>query len=157
MGIGKLTFWYLATPYSSYLGGRHRAYIAACQQSMFLARHGIRIFSPIAHSHGMAVHGMEDGSSDIWDMLDEPFVHAAVGMIYCMLPGHEQSKGMARERDQFIADKKEIVYMHNFIVPQVLLDFRARQAEVEKDMSFYVRHIEHTEREWVTTNKEQIK
>lgn len=114
------------------------------------------------HCHGMAVHGTEDGSSDnsIWDMLDEPFVHAAIGMIYCMLPGHEQSKGMARERDQFIADKKDIVYMHAFIVPQALLDFRARQVAIENDISFYVRHSD-TEwtkgTSWVETNREQLK
>lgn len=120
-------FWYLATPYSKYPEGRQAAYVAACEQSIFLAKHGIRIFSPIAHSHGMAEAASNlDPSSDndIWEWLDAPFVQLATGMIWCALPGHAESSGMAKELTAFQAAYKPIVPMTPNIMPATLLDYR---------------------------------
>jgi hypothetical protein len=57
------------------------------------------VFCPIAHSHpiaeqmpvGLAVDG------DFWKRQDAPYIYACDELIVYMLPGWEQSKGIATE------------------------------------------------------------
>lgn len=48
---------YLATPYTLFPDGTDAAYEAACAVAGKLMSRGIYVFSPIAHSHGIAKHG----------------------------------------------------------------------------------------------------
>ena len=47
-----------------------------------LIRQGIRVYSPIAHTHPIAIHGGIDPlDHKIWLPADAPFMHGAVGLI----------------------------------------------------------------------------
>lgn len=116
-------YWYLATPYSSYPNGRDAAYVAACQEAALLMEAGINVFSPISHTHGIAVHGVIDGHSDnrIWDRVDLPFVVGARGIILCMMTGWENSGGMQRELAVFEKMSKPVIRMMPGLVPYIQL------------------------------------
>jgi hypothetical protein len=126
-------YWYLATPYSSYPNGRDAAYVAACQEAALLMEAGINVFSPISHTHGIAVHGVIDGHSDngIWDRVDLPFVVGARGIIFCMMMGWENSDGIRRELVAFKNMLKPVIRMMPGSVPYAQL----QQFYPERDFS----------------------
>ena len=88
---------YLASPYTApswidRLGRYHQACKAAAQ----LMEHGHVVFSPIAHSHGIAQF-MVANDHDFWMSQDLPFLRQAEKMIVLKLPGWEDSRGVAAE------------------------------------------------------------
>ena len=124
-----MSYWYLATPYSKFAGGIEAAYVAACKQTALLLKAGVPVFSPIAHSHSVAVHGDVDPlDHSIWLPADQPFMDCAHGLIYCLLPGHEESYGMKHELDYFRDAEKPVVFMTPDQLICVTDAFLARQA-----------------------------
>ena len=114
-----MSFWFLSTPYSKFPGGLDAAYRAACEQTALLVRAGIPCFSPIAHTHGIAVHGDIDPTDHaIWLPADMPFMEAAVGMIVCKLPTWECSDGILAEIAAFYGAGKPVVFMEPDELPQ---------------------------------------
>ena len=114
-----MNFWYLATPYTKFPGGIEAAYCAACEQTALLMRAGIPVFSPISHTHGVAVHGGIDPTDlSIWLLADKLFMDGATGMIVCKLPTWECSDGIMAEIEAFYAAGKPIVFMEPNELPQ---------------------------------------
>ena len=106
------SLWYLATPYSKYSGGIAGAYELACKQSALLISHGVHVFSPIAHSHGIATHGDLDAlSHDLWLAIDRTYMDLCVGCIFLLAESWEKSYGMEQERLYFEKFNKPIVKM----------------------------------------------
>ena len=117
-----MSFWYLASPYSKYSAGIFAAYADACQQAALLVRAGVPVFSPIAHSHGIAEFGeIDPADHEIWLPADAPFMDAAHGIVVCKLPGWDKSRGVQHEIDVFQSADKPVVYMEPGVVPEVLL------------------------------------
>ena len=117
-----MTFWYLASPYSKYSAGIFAAYVDICQQTALLVRAGIPVFSPIAHSHGIAEFGdIDPADHAVWLPADAPFMDAAHGIIVCKLPGWDNSRGVQHEIDVFAAAGKPVVYMEPGTVPADLV------------------------------------
>ena len=105
-------FWYLATPYSKYSRGITEAFEDAASIAGTLVEKGIRIYSPIAHSHPIAVHGdIDPEDHSIWLSLDEPFMEAAVGLIVAKMAGWDVSYGIEKEIKAFRQMKKPIMYL----------------------------------------------
>jgi hypothetical protein len=116
-----MSFWYLATPYSKYPGGLEAAYIAACEQTGLLINAGVPVFSPIAHSHGPAIHArIPLTDHTIWLTADRPFMEAAWGLLVCMMPSWEKSHGIAEEIKFFCAAGKIVRYILHGAVPKIL-------------------------------------
>ncbi len=116
-------FFYLATPYSKYPAGLHAAFIEACKQTALLIQAGVRVYSPIAHTHPAAIHGHIDPlNHGIWLPADKPFMDAAKGLIVCKMASWGHSYGIAHEIEVFEAAKKPVVYMTPGLVPHELLD-----------------------------------
>lgn len=114
-------FWYLATPYSGHPLGISEAHLAACRQATLLAAAGVPIYCPIAHTHSIAVHGNLDPSDHgLWLPLDEPLARAAEGLIVCMLPGWDRSRGVAAEIGWLRGSRRPVVYMTPGEVPEEL-------------------------------------
>jgi hypothetical protein len=115
-------FWYLATPYSKYKGGDlEAAFIEASQQAAILVRAGIPVFSPIAHSHSVAMHGeLDPFDHSIWLEADRTFMEAAKGIIVCTMPGWNESYGVAQEVEAFQRMGKPVVFMTPGKVPSDL-------------------------------------
>ena len=115
-------FYYVATPYSKFPYGIEAAYREACRQAAYLIRAKVPAFSPIAHTHGLAIEGNIDPlSHEIWLAADAPFMAAAGGLIVVMMEGWDTSYGVAHEIEAFKAAGKQIVYMWPDVVPAELL------------------------------------
>lgn len=100
---------YLATPYSRYKGGPARAYKDACKLAAKLLLAGIKAYSPIAHTHGIAIHGALDClDHSIWLPFDEAMMKAADVLIVARMEGWEDSFGIAHEVKFFESAGKPI-------------------------------------------------
>lgn len=115
-----MSFYYLASPYSKFAGGIDAAFRLACEQTALLNRAGVDVFSPIVHSHAVAVHGgLDTMDHDLWMRLDQPFMDAARGCIFLLAEGWRESKGMAIEFAEFKYSGKSVIEMTPGIVPEL--------------------------------------
>ena len=118
------SLWYLATPYSKYPGGIAGAYELACKQSALLISNGVHVFSPIAHSHGIATHGdLDPLSHDLWLAMDRTYMDLCCGCIFLLAESWEKSYGMEQERLHFEKKFKPIVKMLPNLVPEYFLSY----------------------------------
>lgn len=103
-------FYYVATPYSKYEGGLDAAFREACRVTAELVRRGLKVYSPIAHTHPIAYAGKIDPlDHKIWLPLDEPLMRAAEGLYVVEMPGWEESYGIAHEVEVFKGQGKPVV------------------------------------------------
>lgn len=113
--------WYLASPYSDYDEGHEAAADDIAEQAALLMNAGVRVFSPICHSHPIAKFGIDDDSHDFWvNWYCRPFMDASCGLIVCDLPGWQDSAGVLAEIEYFEAMGKDIVHMKPGEVPRGL-------------------------------------
>lgn len=95
-----MSFVYLASPYTPVAGESIQQRVdAACRAAAKLMEMGHAVFSPIAHSHYVADY-LPDGlrlDHAFWMGQDIPVLREAKKMYILMLPGWEQSRGIARE------------------------------------------------------------
>jgi len=104
--VDKSKLYYLASPYSKYPRGQEAAFSDVCKIASFLVRHKINIFSPIAHSHPIAVHGRMDLMDyKIWLPLDFAISKCCDGLIVAMLQGYDTSFGINEEIKWFRREK----------------------------------------------------
>ena len=114
-------FYYLATPYSKYPGGIERAFVDACRNAAVLVRAGVPVFSPIAHTHPVAMHGEIDPMDlSVWLEADRTFMDASKGIIVCMMKGWEVSEGIKHEIEYFRKSGKPIINMWPGKIPDEL-------------------------------------
>lgn len=100
---------YLATPYSKWSAGLEDAFIEASKLAALLLRAGVKVYSPIAHTHPLAIHGNLDPlDHNIWLPFDEAMMTAAQVLIVAHMEGWQESKGIAHEIKFFEAAKKPI-------------------------------------------------
>lgn len=105
-------FWYLGTPYSKFPGGIAEGFRAACRTAAALIALRVPLFSPIAHSHPIAIHGALDPYDHaLWLPADVPLMNAAHGLIVAGLPSWEASVGLAVEIQHFTDAGKPVVYL----------------------------------------------
>lgn len=117
-----MTFNYLATPYSKYEHGLEAAFILAAANTALLVKAGIPVYSPIAHTHPVAIHGgIDPYDHSIWIPADKPMMDAASALIVLTAQGWSESKGIAIEIDEFARAGKPVIYMTPGIVPSELL------------------------------------
>ena len=120
-----MTFWYLASPYSKYPSGVHRAHVHVCQQAALLIQAGVPVYSPIAHTHPIALWGgLSPYDHDIWLPADKPIADAAGGLIVLKLEGWSKSFGIAEEIEWFAERGLPVIYMEPGVVPAELLQER---------------------------------
>lgn len=118
-------FWYLATPYTKYPYGVEAAFQLAARNAGILARKGVPIFSPIAHTHPLAMAASLDPlNGDFWLKLDEPMMHAAYGLVMLMAESWELSNGMKVELEIFQKAKKPVIWMKPGVVPFELANIK---------------------------------
>lgn len=97
-----MSYWYLATPYTLYRDGLECAYQLACRSAAHLIRQGVHVYSPIAHSHGIAHYGdIDPRDGRFWLKTCEPFMRASYGLLVLHVDGTSQSLGVAHERAWF--------------------------------------------------------
>ena len=114
--------WYVGTPFSAYKDGLQSAFEMASRETALLLKSGVPVFSPIAHSFPIALHGEIDQlSHNFWMNCDAPFIELCTGLIVVMASGWAVSEGLRIEREAFHAAGKPIVWMTPGVVPPELL------------------------------------
>src|ERR1035437_4803224 len=109
--LSKFHLVYLATPYSKYPAGIDAAFIAACKVAAYFIRNGIKTYSPIAHTHPIAIHGRIDPwDHSIWLPFDRTMMELADAIVVAELPSWEISKGIEHEVNFFIDRSKPVFY-----------------------------------------------
>lgn len=88
---------YLASPYSHPDPAiRQQRYEAVCIAAAALMRNGVYVFSPIAHSHGIAAHGLGlDWAA--WAKYDRDMLGRCDALWVLILDGWDASTGIAGE------------------------------------------------------------
>ena len=110
--LKKYNLCYVATPYSRYPGGIEKAYQAACALCAQLLLAGVKVFSPIAHSHGIAVHGKLDPlDHKIWLPFDEAVMQASNALLVAKMKTWEVSYGIDKEIEWFAAKNKPVHFL----------------------------------------------
>lgn len=106
-----MSIYYLASPYSHPSADvREGRFNDACVAAAALLRAGVNTFSPIAHSHPIATIGGIDPHHECWYGYDLAYLPFCAGMIVLMLPGWEDSRGVAREIAEMQAAGKPVVF-----------------------------------------------
>ena len=109
---GCPSFFYIASPYSKFASGVEAAFREISRITAGLVEAGLPCFSPIAHSHPVAVHGgLDPLDHTIWMPLDEPMMRAAHGIIVVQMDGWRESYGVNVEINYFRAAGKPVYFM----------------------------------------------
>jgi hypothetical protein len=92
--------WYLASPYSDPSPAvREFRFVSACRAAALLMSQGQNVYSPIAHSHSICVHGgqplPQDGAFWLWR--DMAILKHCERMVILPLPGWAASNGIMEE------------------------------------------------------------
>lgn len=106
---GRTGFVYLGSPYSKQTILDEAAYIAERAAARLMAK-GMVVYSPIAHGHAIAGHGLPTGW-DFWKAQCQPFIDAADSMIVLMMDGWEDSVGLTYEIEEFARQGKMVSYV----------------------------------------------
>jgi hypothetical protein len=107
-----MKLWYLATPYTKHPDGIEAAWEEACRITAKLILANVPVYSPIAHTHPVAIHGGIDPlDHEIWLTADEPMMQAATGLMVAMMTGWEGSYGIGVEIEAFTRAGKPVVYL----------------------------------------------
>ncbi len=108
-GMNPPDLCYLATPYTRYAGGLDQAFKDAAKIAAHLLMAGVKVYSPICHTHPIAVFGQLDPlDHSIWLPFDEAMMAAASTLIVAHLDGWHESYGIAHEVKFFQAAGKPI-------------------------------------------------
>lgn len=103
---------YLATPYSKYEAGIHMAFVDASVFAARLMQQGVRVYSPIAHTHPLAIYGNIDPfDHDVWLPFDEAIMSVSDALLVVEMQGWKESRGIAHEIEFFEAHKLPIHYL----------------------------------------------
>ena len=105
-------FWYIATPYSKVDDGVEVAARRAAIVAAAFVASGVPAYCPIAESHFIAMASdLDPLDHEMWMEHDAPMMEAAHGLIVAMLPGWEESVGVAMEIEAFEAAGKPVRYL----------------------------------------------
>lgn len=106
---GRTGFVYLGSPYSKQPVLDEAAYIAERAAARLMAK-GLVVYSPIAHGHAIAGHGLP-ATWAFWKAQCQPFIDAADSMIVLMVDGWEDSVGLTYEIEEFARQGKKVSYV----------------------------------------------
>jgi hypothetical protein len=94
---------YFATPYRSFPDGPERAAAEAARLAGELMVEGVRLFAPIPYGHAICRQcpDMDPNDQEFWDEHNTPEMEDCEAIVVAMMPGWENSAGIAGERDFF--------------------------------------------------------
>lgn len=88
---------YLASPYTHPDAAiREQRFHTVCRAAAALMRSGHMVFSPIAHSHPIAMHGLPT-TWDFWERVDREYLRRCDELVVLTLDGWKQSRGVQAE------------------------------------------------------------
>lgn len=109
-------YFYLASPYSKFRDGPTEAFVQAAAATGQLLELGVKVFSPIAHSHPVEqwadLKHPQFATHEFWLRADWPLLHHARGLIVLTMPGWEDSYGVQAEI-RYANDREMDIYFVN--------------------------------------------
>lgn len=103
---------YLGTPYSRFKGGVYKAFEEASRLAARLLRAGVKVYSPIAHTHSIATYGDIDPlDHHIWLPFDEVMMARCDVLIVAEMSGWQESKGVTHEISFFRQRNRPIYHL----------------------------------------------
>ncbi len=107
---------YLACPYSHKDPGvRKFRFDQSCKAASMLMRDGIHVFSPISHTHPIALHGGLPLGWDFWEQFDRWYIERCSGLYILMLDGWCDSVGVNAEIKLAYEYNKPISHLELFV------------------------------------------
>ena len=89
---------YLASPYSDPDPAvRLQRFEAVCKVAAVLMGYGVYVFSPIAHTHSIAMAGELPLGWDFWERYDREMIAACDEVLVLCLEGYNKSRGVQAE------------------------------------------------------------
>jgi hypothetical protein len=109
---------YLATPYTKYPAGFHMAAVDAARIAADLMRAGVKVYSPIVHTHPLALYGNLDPlDHSIWLPFDETIMNLSDACcIGADMAGWETSFGVGHEISTFWRQEKPVYRLRAGVV-----------------------------------------
>ena len=102
---------YVGTPYTKYRLGPELAFRHAAALMADLIRAGLPVYSPIAHTHPIAVHGgLDPLDHTIWLPFNLAIMRRSDALLVLMMEGWQESTGVAHEI-RFFQDHAKPVYL----------------------------------------------
>ncbi len=103
---------YLASPYSHPDPAIHeQRFRVICRVSARLMAAGEIIFSPIAHTHPIALAGKLPTGWDFWKKYDHAMLEASKKIVVVRMDGWDKSKGVIGEIEEMIRQGKPVEYI----------------------------------------------
>ena len=107
--LGQYELVYLGTPYSKYPAGIDAAFRDAAALTAKLIIKGVNVYSPIAHTHPIAVYGGIDPlDHEFWLAFDAAMMAKSDALVVAMLAGWEFSYGLQHEIRVFRSAAKPV-------------------------------------------------
>lgn len=104
---------YLASPYSKYRLGIEVAFKDVSWVAGRLLKEGVKVYSPIAHTHPLAIYGeLDPFDHSIWLPFDEVIMSRSDALVVAKMPGWETSYGVKHEIEFFQKAGKPIHYIN---------------------------------------------
>ena len=98
MQITKEGLIYLASPYShEYPGIREKRFKEVCMIAGNLIKAGYQVFSPIAHTHPIAIHASLELDFNTWIKLDTLMLKKSDFLVIALMDGWVKSTGVRKE------------------------------------------------------------
>jgi hypothetical protein len=129
---------YLASPYSHPAPAvREQRFKDVCRVAAKLMRAGHLIFSPIAHTHSIALAGDLPTGWEFWQGYDRAHLDAASQLWVLELDGWEQSVGIAAETEYMRNRLKPILYVPKSVVESdaIVLSCAPETQKAEADLT----------------------
>lgn len=96
--VNKEGLIYLASPYShEYPGIREKRFKEVCMIAGNLIKAGYQVFSPIAHTHPIAVHASLELDFNAWIKFDTLILEKSDFFIIALMSGWVNSTGVRKE------------------------------------------------------------
>lgn len=110
--LQKFSLVYLATVYSKYHAGPVVAFEHAAALAARCLGIGIKVYSPIVHTHPIAVYGGIDPlDHKIWLAFDETMMKVSDILLVAKMVGWQESFGIAHEIEFFRERGKPVFYL----------------------------------------------
>ena len=102
---------YLGSPYTKYAAGIEQAFRDVSEIAAEMLRDGVKVYSPIAHTHPIATYGNLDPlNHEIWLPFDQAMMDAAEAMVVADMDDWRESYGVRYEIDYFRAADKPVYF-----------------------------------------------
>lgn len=115
--LAEFPLVYCASPYTRYKDGIDCAFKDVSALAARLLRLGVSVYSPIAHTHPIAIYGgLDPLDHKLWLPFDEAMMRACSALVVAQMDGWRESFGVLHEIKFFAGQRKPIFYLDTVLL-----------------------------------------